>query len=1050
MKPLLLEMKAFGSYSQNTVIDFSSFHHGLFLITGDTGAGKTTIFDGIVFALYGELSGNERKPAMMHSDLVERSVDTTVRFVFTHLNHTYEVRRTIHYPKSQKGDAAPKFDAKLLCDDKPTAENSRRVNEAVTNILGFNREQFTQIIMLAQGEFKQFLRSDSEGKAQILSRLFDNHAIRMYADLIHQTYIRQTQIRKDQSDQLIWLMEQKFIRPADCDASLYHPSNPDLSANLKHLCEQDEIQTDLYAKNRDETTKKGFDLKEKLVVAGNQNALLKQLKDNTEKLQELTRQEAMYEQLKQKIHTVSLIHTHILPLLTKRDETAVALKQLQASIASLQQKKNEAEQQKSLLLTKASLMEEYRKKITDCVSQLTSFENCLPKYDEVQQLNTQIQNMQKTEKETAEHLKKLNQEAESLQNTIAVSNTRLSEKNDLQIRLESLQRTLQEGEQKESQIQAWIEQTEHIEEIRADQSAITKQLESALIQASNAQKLYGEMYNCFIDGQAALLSHNLRVQIQKTGHSICPVCGTHIDASMMDQITRASADIPERHDVEKAEKAFQKADQKLRDLQQKKASVDSEYTSAITALCAMMHIEQSDDWNTENIRRQLKDMLCDLHAKMEKIRKSFASCSQKLSDMEAIQEKLEKAQTQLERNRKEVIDCSSSLSSITTRIETVSSQLRAAASSLPFEKKQELLDKIRSIKENRDNMEQEINVFETQKSDVEKNISLVEGSLQSGYQRMPDVRKAASDASDSLDQALMRYGFADEMNVRDILKDIDDIDAWTHANTEKLNAWMTSCTVTREKIAQLQKETEGMVMQDLSVIQLQIEKAREEYRTMDQLYRQADSLLINHRDTYEKSASLIKQMHQSDAAMQLLEKMNDLAMGSNGAGGRLSFERYVMTNTFVQIIDMANARLEILSAGQYQLVHRMESYRKNGSAGLDIEVLDRMSGEKRQSASLSGGESFIVSLSLALGLSDVVRMHSGGHSLDTLFIDEGFGSLDGNVLDKAIEVLDSLSVDQNHLVGIISHVDRLDECIAQKIIVSKGTQGSTVRFISGK
>ena len=220
-------------------------------------------------------------------------------------------------------------------------------------------------------------------------------------------------------------------------------------------------------------------------------------------------------------------------------------------------------------------------------------------------------------------------------------------------------------------------------------------------------------------------------------------------------------------------------------------------------------------------------------------------------------------------------------------------------------------------------MEQEINVFETQKSDVEKNISLVEGSLQSGYQRMPDVRKAASDASDSLDQALMRYGFADEMNVRDILKDIDDIDAWTHTNTEKLNAWMTSCTVTREKITQLQKETEGMVMQDLSVIQSQIEKAREEYRTMDQLYRQADSLLINHRDTYEKSASLIKQMHQSDAAMQLLEKMNDLAMGSNGAGGRLSFERYVMTNTFVQIIDMANARLEILSAGQYQLVHRM-------------------------------------------------------------------------------------------------------------------------------
>ena len=145
----------------------------------------------------------------------------------------------------------------------------------------------------------------------------------------------------------------------------------------------------------------------------------------------------------------------------------------------------------------------------------------------------------------------------------------------------------------------------------------------------------------------------------------------------------------------------------------------------------------------QNIKQQLKDKLIHLHAKMEEIRQSFDSCSQKLSDMEAIQEKLEKAQTQLERNRKEVIDCSSSLSSITTRIETVSSHLQATASSLPFEKKQELLDKISSIKENRDNMEQEINAFETQKSDVEKNISLVEGSLQSGYQRLPDVRKAA-------------------------------------------------------------------------------------------------------------------------------------------------------------------------------------------------------------------------------------------------------------------------------------------------------------------
>jgi DNA repair exonuclease SbcCD ATPase subunit len=135
-----------------------------------------------------------------------------------------------------------------------------------------------------------------------------------------------------------------------------------------------------------------------------------------------------------------------------------------------------------------------------------------------------------------------------------------------------------------------------------------------------------------------------------------------------------------------------------------------------------------------------------------------------------------------------------------------------------------------------------------------------------------------------------------------------------------------------------------------------------------------------------------------------------------------------------------------MSGGQYQLVHQTEAYRKNAKAGLDIEVLDRNTGMQRESASLSGGESFIVSLALALGLSDVVQSHSGGQSLDTLFIDEGFGTLDDDVLDKAVQVLNSLSEGDHHLVGIISHVSRLEESIAQKIVVRNGTKGSTLKI----
>lgn len=344
-------------------------------------------------------------------------------------------------------------------------------------------------------------------------------------------------------------------------------------------------------------------------------------------------------------------------------------------------------------------------------------------------------------------------------------------------------------------------------------------------------------------------------------------------------------------------------------------------------------------------------------------------------------------------------------------------------------------------------MEQQIASYKTQETDLHKQYDQLQGSLQAQHNRMPEVQQAVMEADEQLNRKLTECGFDSEQEVQQQIKGMQDLSSWIGENTDRYNEWNNSVTVTQQRVQQLQKSTEGIQKQDLQVIQNQIEEARNTYRQLDSQYGKADRLFVNHTETYEQATELLQKLNATQKALSLLGRMNDLAMGSNGAGGRLSFERYVMTSSFRQIIDMANARLEILSAGQYQLVHRMESYRKNASAGLDIEVMDRMSGENRQSASLSGGESFIVSLSLALGLSDVVRMQSGGHSLDTLFIDEGFGSLDENVLDQAIQVLDSLSEDHSHLVGIISHVQRLDECIPQKIIVKKGSEGSSVTLM---
>ena len=223
MRPIELTMTAFGSYARTTTVDFDAFRSGLFLITGDTGAGKTTIFDGIVFALYGVLSGSERRTDMMHCDYVSKSEDTVVSLRFDQGGREYQVRRTIHFPRRRGGDdyGTGVQDAVLVEPDGPgkegagqsTVKGPRYVTERITEILGLNPDQFRQIVMLAQGEFKRFLKADSEKKNEILGRLFDNSLYLNYEELIGQAFSRLRREREDQQEQIRIQMEQIFAMP---------------------------------------------------------------------------------------------------------------------------------------------------------------------------------------------------------------------------------------------------------------------------------------------------------------------------------------------------------------------------------------------------------------------------------------------------------------------------------------------------------------------------------------------------------------------------------------------------------------------------------------------------------------------------------------------------------------------------------------------------------------------------------------------------------------------------------------------------------------------
>ena len=293
---------------------------------------------------------------------------------------------------------------------------------------------------------------------------------------------------------------------------------------------------------------------------------------------------------------------------------------------------------------------------------------------------------------------------------------------------------------------------------------------------------------------------------------------------------------------------------------------------------------------------------------------------------------------------------------------------------------------------------------------------------------------------------MKEQGYDSLLQAEAVLEGIEDPENWLKKEKKAIDDYAIALSSKRELVKKLQEQTKDYKKENLDSIDEKITAAREQLGEANRAHNMCERLLDNHQNVFDAVKEEKAALAESDEAYNMLNRLSELAVGSNSEGGKLSFDRYVMGATFREVIEKANIRLEIMSGGQYQLVHQAEAYRKNAKAGLDIEVLDRNTGIQRASGSLSGGESFIVSLALALGLSDVVQSHAGGQSLDTLFIDEGFGTLDDDVLDKAVQVLNSLSDDNQHLVGIISHVNRLEESIVQKIVVKNGQKGSSLRL----
>ena len=914
MRPLKLTIAGFGPYADTQVLDFETLgNSGLYLITGDTGAGKTTIFDAITFALFGEASGESRKASMLRSKYAKAEDPTFVELTFAYGDKEYTVKRNPEYERAKTrgiGVTKQSADAQLAYPDGRVVTKLKDVDKAVQEITGLSREQFSQVAMISQGEFRKLLQADTKARQEIFRDIFDTG---LYVTLQNQLKDRANEVYKlrEQANQSI----RQYIGGILCDEDSLHAMDvKKAKEGTLPMAELMELIDWFLAEDS----------------AANE-ALEAELSYNDKKADEITSQ-----------------LTQASAYQTAKESLDKKLKAETAGILSLEQSKVTLEQAQANIPEQEAL-----------AKQITSIEILLPSYDELDRQNDELDQLVDALKTAADDQSSgqsaktaLMEEIISLKEERSGLETVSADREKISAQKEKLR---ERSEQLGQLLAAFDELADQIAELeRLQQDYLTAAARSAKL----GQK-YESKNKAFLDEQAGVLAAGLVMGIP------CPVCG----ATDHPNPATLSDSAPTEADVKKAKTAYEEAQKKT-----EKASADASTQKGVA------------ETSEENVRKQIAGLLPDTN--FEDVPRIAAEQKTVLTaQMDELGEQIKALEAK--EKRKSAID-----------------------QSLP-EKEKALADADAKLAQ----ANEQTAVLETAIASLQKQIAELK-------QKLHFENKAAAQAQiDTLKVTLENMQTA-----------LDAAEQAYTAAKEKLAA-------VRAAIVQLKEQLAGGTELDIA----QLENDKEQLNTNRKLIIQKQKNIharISANTTAQKNiADKERELIELEHRHAWMRALSDTANGTLGGKEKLMLETYIQTTYFDRILERANIRLRKMSGGQYDLKRRKIAANKQAQSGLELDIVDHINATERSVNTLSGGEAFLASLALALGLSDEVQM-STGIRLDTLFVDEGFGSLDSEALTKAYSTLAGLT-EGNRLVGIISHVAELKERIDRQIVVTKDRTGGS-------
>lgn len=932
MRPLRLTLSAFGPYAAETTLDLEKLGKGgLYLITGDTGAGKTTIFDAITYALYDHSSSGIREGSMLRCKYADDKTPTFVELEFEVHGVRYTVRRNPEYqrPKARgEGMTTEKADATLTYpDDRPPVTKAKDVTAAVQEIIGLDYNQFSQIVLIAQGQFTKLLNASTEERSRIFRKLFRTQR---YAQL-------QERLQAEASA----LNQQRTAQNAKLDSLLgglqFSPEDPDAEA-LRALCAQTVPETALALLD---------------TLTARQAAALEEAGTA------LQATEAQLDTVQQQLGAAAQAQRLAQQLAARQAELAAAKPALDAARAEADRHAGDAAQLDAL------------------TAQVTQAQSALAAYDALDTLCRQQTEARAAARLAAAQAHKRRTQLDSLNAALAAAEAELAALADADTRLLALQtRSAQLAQRGEAL--AKLEQ--RLADCQRQAKAAHKAQESyraAAAAQDEARARRDALERAFLDAQAGLLAESL------VEGAPCPVCGsTHHPARALLPHTA-----PTQAQVEAARQAAAEADR-----QAQNASA-----TAQSALAAANEAKTS-------LRRDAETLLPERFTAPEgTVPLTFALMTNVLAEENAA---LQTAQT----------DCKA--------------QCRQAEADC---RRKAQLEADRQAKtRQRPALEQA--AAEADRSAAAQNASAdaLEGQIAERRAALPYSRRADAQAAlDKLeaDRSTLRTGMDTAQRK---LKQAEQTVAAAEAAVEALTAQQTAA----------QKELPARSAEELTAQQTELTAARETLRSRE---KQLSAQLLPNRKTAAQYRAAAEARQTLESRWQWVSALAATAGGTLTSKQKIKLEAYIQMNYLDRILRYANTRLMQMTAGQYEL-ERIGAENQRSQSGLDLGVIDHYNGTRRSVKTLSGGESFKASLALALGLSDEVQSSAGGIRLDTLFLDEGFGSLDEESLELAIRVLSGLT-EGDRLVGIISHVGALKDRIDRQVVVHKArTGGSTVEL----